>query len=137
MSEFRRLPIATASAGSFLAQTRQARDQAQAVLESLQVTPVRSYAGNRVLAEEDLSALLRFTNASAAVVTVPSEAQLNAAVGTQVAILRAGSGVLTVSPGAGVTLVSPDGADELALEGSAAVLIKIDSDEWTLQGDII
>jgi hypothetical protein len=86
------------------------------------------------LAADDIETLVRLTNANAIALTVPTNVAVPIAVGRSVLIQQGGAGQVTVA-GAGSVAVNGTG-DKLRDRWSAAVLLKVDTDEWTLMGDL-
>ena len=95
-----------------------------------------SFSGSHTLALVNAEGYLRFTNSSAATITVPPNSSQAFVVGTIITIEGAGTGTLTFSPGAGVTLNSRDSALSLTGQYSVVQLKKIDTDVWTIIGDV-
>jgi hypothetical protein len=80
--------------------------------------------------------LVTLTNASAITLTVPTNASVPFAIGTQITITRAGSGSLTVAGDVGVTVNSADGFLKLRTQWSSGTLIKLNTNSWILIGDL-
>ena len=85
-----------------------------------------------VLADRDK--LVTLSNASAITLTVPTNASVAFATGTQVNIQQIGAGQVTVAGDTGVT-VNGTGTKTRA-QWSAATLLKTATDTWTLIGDL-
>jgi hypothetical protein len=84
----------------------------------------------------DAGDLVTLTNAAAITLTVPTNATVAFAIGTQITITQSGAGTVTVAGAVGVTINSADGDLKLRSQWSAATLIKIDTNSWILIGDI-
>ena len=90
----------------------------------------------RTLALTDQFKSLKFTSASATTVTVPTNASVAFPTGSYVELYQFGAGQVTVSPDSGVTIRSTDSQTKLRTQYSAGVLIKVDTNEWLLTGDL-
>jgi len=88
------------------------------------------------LAEGDAGQLVTLTNAAAITLTVPTNATVPFAIGTQITIAQGGAGTVTVAGAATVTVNSADGDLKLRTQWSAATLIKLATNSWILIGDI-
>ena len=99
--------------------------------------PLNAQTGTSyTLVATDAGDLVTLTNASAIALTVPTNATVPFATGTQITITRAGAGSVTVAGAVGVTVNSADGFLKLRSQWSSATLIKIATNSWILIGDI-
>jgi hypothetical protein len=99
--------------------------------------PLNAQTGTTyTLVAGDAGDLVTLTNASAITLTVPTNASVPFAIGTQITITRAGSGSLTVVGDTGVTVNSADGFLKLRTQWSSGTLIKVNTNSWILIGDI-
>jgi hypothetical protein len=99
--------------------------------------PLNAQTGTTyTLVATDAGDLVTLTNASAIALTVPTNATIPFATGTQITITRAGAGSVTVAGAVGVTVNSADGFLKLRSQWSSATLIKIATNSWILIGDI-
>ena len=99
--------------------------------------PLNAQTGTTyTLAVGDAGELVTLANASAITLTVPTNASVPFAIGTQITITRAGSGSLTVVGDTGVTVNSADGYLKLRTQWSSGTLIKTNTNSWILIGDI-
>ena len=99
--------------------------------------PLNAQTGTTyTLVATDAGDLVTLTNASAIALTVPTNATVPFANGTQITITRAGSGSVTVAGAVGVTVNSADGFLKLRAQWSSATLIKTGTNSWILIGDI-
>jgi hypothetical protein len=80
--------------------------------------------------------LVTLTNSSPITLTVPTNASVPFATGSQITIIQSGSGNVTVAGAVGVTVSSADGDLKLRTQWSAATLIKTNTNNWVLIGDI-
>jgi hypothetical protein len=84
----------------------------------------------------DASKLVEMNKATANDLTVPLNSAVAFPIGTTINVGQYGAGQTTIVPFAGVTIRSAGGALKLASQFSVGKLIKIDTDEWYLYGDI-
>lgn len=99
--------------------------------------PLNAQTGTTyTLAVTDAGDLVTLSNASAITLTVPTNAAVPFAIGTQITIAQANSGTVTVVGDTGVTVNSADGDLKLRTQWSAATLIKTNTNSWILIGDI-
>jgi hypothetical protein len=99
--------------------------------------PLNAQTGTSyTLAAGDAGELVTLANASAITLTVPTNASVPFAIGTQITITRAGSGSLTVAGDVGVTVNSADGFLKLRTQWSSGTLIKLNTNSWILIGDL-
>ena len=99
--------------------------------------PLNAQTGTSyTLAATDAGDLVTLTNASAITLTVPTNASVPFANGTQITVTRAGSGSLTVVGDTGVTVNSADGFLKLRAQWSSGTLIKVNTNSWILIGDL-
>lgn len=84
----------------------------------------------------DAGKLIEMSNASAITLTVPPNADVAFAVGTQITLVQTGAGTVTVSPGSGVTISSNGSLTDLGGQYAIAVLYKQATNVWILGGDI-
>jgi len=78
----------------------------------------------------------RVSNASAVTVTVPPNSSVAFPVGTNLTLIQAGAGQVTVAAGSGVTINSADSALSTRVQYSSATLTKVGTDEWDIVGDL-
>lgn len=101
------------------------------------VLTIETVAGTTyILDADDVWRHLRFTNAGAVTLTVPTNASIALPIGSRIRCTQAGAGVVTLAPAVGVTLNSRDAA--LASAGQFAVfeIEKVATDEWDCLGDL-
>ena len=84
----------------------------------------------------DIGALVSGNNAAAQTFTVPPFASVPIGIKSKIDFWQKGSGQITVAPGAGVTLRAVGSRLKTASQYSAATLVKINTDEWLLFGDL-
>jgi hypothetical protein len=99
--------------------------------------PLNSQTGTSyTLVAGDAGELITLANASAITLTIPTNAAVPFATGTQITITRAGSGSVTVVGDTGVTVNSADGFLKLRAQWSSGTLIKTNTNSWILIGDV-
>lgn len=84
----------------------------------------------------DRGGLVTLSNASPITLTVPTNASVAYAVGTQIGLLQTGAGQVTVAGASGVTVTSFGSLTKLAGNGALAVLVKTGTDTWYLSGQL-
>lgn len=106
-------------------------------LDTLERPPFNAQSGTTyTLVLADAAKTVRISNASAIVLTVPLNANVAFAVGTQIQVVQAGAGQITLTPASGVTLQSRGAAFKTAGQYAYALLTKVATDTWELSGDI-
>ena len=81
---------------------------------------------------------VRFTSASAVTATIPPNATIAFPVGSQIDVIQAGAGKLTIAAGAGVTINSFSSNKSAAGRYAGLTLIQTDTlDTWDLVGSLI
>jgi hypothetical protein len=99
--------------------------------------PLNSQTGTSyTLVAGDAGELITLANASAITLTIPTNAAVPFATGTQITITRAGSGSVTVVGDTGVTVNSADNFLKLRAQWSSGTLIKTNTNSWILIGDV-
>jgi hypothetical protein len=93
---------------------------------------INAQGGSYTLVLSDASKLIEMSGGGT--LTVPTNASVAFATGTQISILQTGASQVTVG-GAGVTINGTPGL-KLRTQWSSATLIKRDTDTWALVGDL-
>jgi hypothetical protein len=102
-----------------------------------EVIPLNAQTGTTyTLAAGDAGELVTLSNASAITLTVPTNASVPFAIGTQITITQANSGQVTVAGAVGVTVNAADTFLKLRTQWSAGTLIKTNTNSWILIGDL-
>jgi hypothetical protein len=83
----------------------------------------------------DAGDIVEINNASAITLTIPTNASVPFATGTQITILQTGAGQITVTGPSGGTLNATPGT-KLRAQWSSATLLKRATDTWVLMGDL-
>ena len=89
------------------------------------------------LTATDAGGLITCANASAITVTVPANATVALAVGTQIAVMQTGAGQVTLAAAAGVTINSFNSAKKIVGNGGLAVLVKTATNTWQVAGALV
>jgi hypothetical protein len=84
----------------------------------------------------DLYKLIKTNNAGANDLRIPTNTGVAFPIGTQILVVQYGTGQTTIAPTAGVTLRSSGSKTKIAAQYGMATLIKIDTNEWVLAGDL-
>lgn len=79
---------------------------------------------------------LSINKTTANTITVPSHASVALSTGTTIRILQLGAGQITLTPASGVNLFSQSSAFKMAGQYAMAVLIKIASNTWVVDGNL-
>jgi hypothetical protein len=83
----------------------------------------------------DVARVITLNNASSITLTVPQNSSVAFPTGTQIVLVQLGAGQVTVG-GAGVTLRSNGSKLKLTGQYAVASLLKINTDEWVLFGNL-
>ena len=84
----------------------------------------------------DAAKTLRTTSSSATTVTVPNNGTVAFPTGTEIYVMQYGSGQVSFSAASGVTLRSDSSRVKIKTQYSSASLLKIDTNEWVLTGNL-
>lgn len=76
------------------------------------------------------------TNVADITLTIPLDSSVDFTVGTEVEVVRYGSGTVNIAGATGVTINSRDSNKYIANQYSSVGLKKIDTNEWLLIGDL-
>jgi len=85
----------------------------------------------------DAAKVVEMNVATANTLTVPANASVAFAVGTQILVLQTGAGQTTIAGDSGVTVNSAGGGLTLLGQWSSAVLVKRATDSWVAIGDLV
>jgi hypothetical protein len=84
----------------------------------------------------DAGDVIDCSNAAAITVTVPPNATVAFAVGTQIEVMQGGAGKVTMAQGAGVTINSQNGNKSIAAQYVGVTLLKTATNTWRLMGNL-
>jgi len=92
--------------------------------------------GDYTLVLADKGKVLRVNSSSNRTVTIPLNSSVAFPIDTEIAILRYGTGTVSISPTAGVTLESKAGERKISGQYGSVALKKIGENEWVLVGSL-
>jgi hypothetical protein len=110
--------------------------QIREALKTFALTVTEYTASTTTLSLSDSGKLLKLNNGSANDLQIPLNGAVAFPIGTQILIMQYGAGQTTVTSSMGVTLRSSGAKTKLAAQYAMGSLIKIDTNEWALAGDI-
>ena len=85
----------------------------------------------------DAAKVVEMNVSTANTLTVPTNANVAFAVGTQILVVQTGAGQTTIAGDSGVTVNSAGGLLKLNAQWSVAVLVKRGTDSWLASGDLV
>jgi hypothetical protein len=97
---------------------------------------INSISTNYTLSLSDSNRMLDIASSSTTTITVPLNSSVQFETGTQILLVRSGTGAVGVTSSVGVTLNSAQGYLNLNYQYSAATLVKKDTDVWYIFGDL-
>jgi hypothetical protein len=93
-------------------------------------------SASKTLALTDAGTFQYCTNSSAASITIPLNASVAFASGTEIEIFRAGAGSVTVAATVGVTILCMEAVYAVRNQYTSVSLKKVATDTWILQGNV-
>lgn len=105
----------------------------QATAGAFRIVPIQLKTTNYTLALEDT--YVRMNSTGALALTVPDNASVAIPIGTQITVVAANTGKVTVAAASGVTVLTNE-TYKLRKQGSAVTLTKVDANAWDLAGDV-
>lgn len=106
-------------------------DKVEAAQASAMIVSVLS---SKTLGLSDAGTMQQVSSSSARTITIPANASVAFPVGTEIEIVRYGTGSVTVTAAGGVTLVSANSLVSLSSQYACAALKKLTADTWLLTG---
>ena len=97
---------------------------------------IATQATARTLTLTDQGKVIDMTNSTDVALTIPPNSSVAFPVGTQILVIRNGTGKVSFTPGAGVTLRSDSSKQFISTQYSAATLMQRAADEWYLIGNL-
>jgi hypothetical protein len=97
-------------------------------------TGVSSQTANYTLTLSDANTIMQVTSSAAVTVTVPADASLDLAVGTQILIAQMGTGIVTVAATAPATVNGRNGT-KTSGQYSVISILKVAANSWLVGGD--
>ena len=99
-------------------------------------TPSNAQTGDYTLVLADKGKVVRINSSSNLTVTIPLNSTTAFPIDTEIAILRYGTGTVSISPTSGVTLNSKNSERKISGQYGSVALKKIGTDEWVLVGSL-
>jgi hypothetical protein len=103
---------------------------------SKSVLSINSQTSNYILLPTDQNKLIEMSASTNISVTVPAYSAVSYEIGSQILLVRGGSGEVSVVADSGVTIKSVNNYLSLNNQYSPATLVKIDTNTWYLFGDL-
>ena len=97
---------------------------------------INTQANDYTLVLADAFKLVEVNSSSARTITVPLNGAIAFPIGTKINIAQYGTGQVTIDGQIGVTIRSTGGKNKTATQYSVCTLLKRDTNEWYLYGDI-
>lgn len=97
---------------------------------------INTQANDYTLVLADAFKLVEVNSSSARTITVPLNGAIAFPIGTKINIAQYGTGQVTIDGQIGVTIRSTGGKTKTATQYSVCTLLKRDTNEWYLYGDI-
>lgn len=97
---------------------------------------INTQTNNYTLVLTDAFKLVEINSSSAVTVTIPINATVAFPIGTKINVSQYGTGQITIGLGVGVTLRSNGGKTKTSGQYAICTLIKRDTNEWYLYGDL-
>ena len=91
---------------------------------------------SKTLSLSDAGTLQQVNSTSARTVTIPTNTSVAFPTGTEIEILRYGSGAVTLAAASGVTITCSETARTIADRYTSVVLKKLSTNTWLLQGNV-
>jgi hypothetical protein len=103
---------------------------------SKSILSINSQTSNYILLPSDQNKLIEMSASTNIDVTVPAYSAVSYEIGSQILLVRGGSGEVSVVADSGVTIKSVNNYLSLNNQYSPATLVKIDTNTWYLFGDL-
>ena len=103
---------------------------------NLSVLGINPQSASYTLVQSDEGKVIDLTSGSNETLTVPADSSVAFPNGTQLVIIRSGTGELAIAGDSGVTVNSAQSNLNLNYQYSAATLIKLSTDNWYVFGDL-
>jgi hypothetical protein len=100
------------------------------------ILSINSQSSNYILQITDKGNLVEISSSSNSSVTVPLDSSVSFPIGSQILVVRGGTGNLGITGSSGVTLNSSQNYFNLNYQYSAATLVKKGTDVWYVFGDL-
>jgi hypothetical protein len=97
---------------------------------------INTQTDSYVLALSDASKLVEIDKGTAVNLTVPANGDIGFVTGTRIAVRQKGAGQLTFVGGTGVSINAQGSATKLSGQYAMAMLVKLDTNVWELEGNV-
>jgi hypothetical protein len=94
--------------------------------------PVTERTSSYTLQLTDKNSFIKMNASSAVTVTIPTNASVPFPVGTKIAVMKYGTGDVTIQGATGVTLRDPNNQATITTQYDVRVIVKIGTDEWVV-----
>jgi hypothetical protein len=94
--------------------------------------PVTERTSSYTLQLSDKNSFIKMTSSSAVTVTIPTNSSVPFPVGTKIAVMKYGTGDVTIQGATGVTLRDPNNQATITTQYDVRVIVKIGTDEWVV-----
>jgi hypothetical protein len=94
--------------------------------------PVTEQTSSYTLQLTDKNSFIKMNASSAVTVTIPTNASVAFPVGTKIAIMKYGTGNVTIQGATGVTLRDPNNQAIITTQYDVRVIVKINTNEWVI-----
>lgn len=103
---------------------------------NLSVLGINPQSTSYTLVQSDEGKVIDLTSGSNETLTIPPDSSVSFPNGTQLVVIRSGTGELAIAGDSGVTVNSAQSNLNLNYQYSAATLIKLSTDNWYVFGDL-
>lgn len=100
------------------------------------VTAVSNILADYTVGLADAGTTLNAYSSDPIIITIPPNSATAFPLNTVLAIVRTGTGSVSIAPGAGVTVNSKNSNKKIAAQHSGATICKLDTNTWILIGDL-
>lgn len=97
---------------------------------------INTYTVNTIASMDDATAVVRMNAGAGNTYTIPPNSDVAFPPGTQIAVYQYGAGVTSIVEGTGVTINTAAATMDLRAQYSGCTLLKVDTNEWLLIGDM-
>ena len=94
--------------------------------------PVNERTTSYTLQLTDKNSFIKMNSTTAVTVTIPTNASVAFPIGTKIAIMKYGTGNVTIQGATGVTLRDPNNQASITTQYDVRVIVKIGTDEWVV-----
>jgi hypothetical protein len=94
--------------------------------------PVTERTASYTLQLTDKNSFIKMNSTTAVTVTIPTNASVAFPIGTKIAIMKYGTGDVTIVGATGVTLRDPNNQATITTQYDVRVIVKIGTNEWVV-----